>query len=173
MRDIYLTSHFKLSEFTESPTAQTYGIDNSPSPEIVKNLRCLCEGTLEPLREKLGLPVIITSGYRCKALNERIIHNSRKSQHMKGQASDFYVGWNGPENKRPSRRELLIKAFRQIITDENIDYDQCIIYPSFIHVSHVSHVNREQNRRKLIRGFGNGKYQALTREQALSLTSIF
>ena len=66
-----------------------------------------------------------------------------------------------------SRRELLIKAFRQIITDDSIDFDQCIIYPSFIHVSYVR--SGHKNRSKLIRGFGNGKYAALTRAQALAL----
>ena len=156
MQDIVLTPHFYLKEFIESSKARQYGIDNSPSPEIVNNLRCLCEGTLEPLREALGLPIVITSGYRCKALNERIVHHSRKSQHVAGQAADFYVG--------EGSRELLIKAFRQIILDDGIDFDQLILYPSFIHVSYVS---RELNRRKMTKAFGNGTYCALSRAEAL------
>lgn len=86
-----LTPHFKLREFTESATAMKHGIDNRPTPEVVENLRRLCTHTLEPLREKLGLPIIITSGYRTKELNEIIVHASRKSQHMSGQAADFWV----------------------------------------------------------------------------------
>ena len=69
--NILFTPHFALLEFTESATARKYGIDNTPTPEIVENIRSLCVNTLEPLREELGQPVIITSGYRCKALNER------------------------------------------------------------------------------------------------------
>ena len=67
-----------------------------------------------------------------------------------------------------SRRELLIKAFRQIILDEKIDYDQLIIYPSFIHVSYVS---RERNRHGILKAQGNGKlgYGRLTLANALRI----
>ena len=188
--NIELTPHFKLREFTESATAEKHGIDNTPPPEVKENLRRLCVHTLEPLREAMGLPVIITSGYRCKALNERITHHSIRSQHMEGCAADFYVGQpqgsgfrfqvSGTDDKHlehetgespmkletSSRRELLIKAFRQIILDEKIDYDQLIIYPSFIHVSYIS---RERNRRRLTKANGNGHYCALTRTEALAL----
>jgi uncharacterized protein YcbK (DUF882 family) len=45
---------------------------------------------LEPLRITLQKPVIITSGYRSKKLNEAI-GGSSTSQHMKGQAADLIV----------------------------------------------------------------------------------
>ena len=111
----------------------------------------------------------VTSGYRCKALNHLLVNHSVKSQHMNGQAADFYVGWNGSNNDEdaPSRRELLIKAFRQIITDDAIAFDQLIIYPSFIHVSYVR--SGRKNRSKLTKAFANGSYAALTRAQALTL----
>lgn len=88
MSNILLTPHFALLEFTESTTASKHGINNSPTPEVQENLRRLCEQTLEPLREALGLPVVITSGYRCKELNDLISHHAHKSQHLKGQAAD-------------------------------------------------------------------------------------
>jgi hypothetical protein len=89
--DIFLSPHFKLSEFVVSETASRHGIDNTPPEEAVENLRRLCQGTLEPLREALQLPVVITSGYRTKALNDRLAHSSERSQHMQGCAADFYV----------------------------------------------------------------------------------
>lgn len=159
MQDIILSPHFALSEFTESATARKYGIANEPPAEAVENLRSLSIHTLEPLREALGLPIVITSGYRCKALNERIAHHSQRSQHMQGQAADLVVQGGSP-------RELLVEAFRTIITDPKINFDQVIIYPSFIHVSFV---NNGKNRRKITRGFGNGKYCALSRAEAPSL----
>ena len=159
MNDIQFTPHFKLSEFVRSATATKQGIENNPSPEAVENLRLLSVHTLEPLRKALGLPIVITSGYRCRALNNRVGHRSDRSQHVKGQAADFVVQGASP-------RELLIEAFRTIITDPKVDYDQLIIYPSFIHVSYIS---RECNRHKLTKGFGNGKYCALSREEALAL----
>ena len=170
MKDnILLTPHFALREFTESATAMKQGIANVPSPEAVENLRRLCIHTLEPLRERLGLPIVITSGYRTKALNDIIVHASRKSQHLSGQAADFYVKeiaghpLTGPIT---AHRELLIRAFHLIITNETIDYDQLIIYPSFIHVSFVS---KETNRHNIMTAQDNGKYCAITRADALSL----
>jgi hypothetical protein len=170
-----LTPHFKLREFTESATAMKHGIDNRPTPEVVENLRRLCQHTLEPLREKLGLPIVITSGFRTKELNDIIVHASRKSQHMSGQAADFYVVQGskfkvqGDEDSKlnvQGSRKLLIQAFRLIITEPEIDFDQLIIYPTFIHVSYVS---RERNRHQITKANGNGTYCALSRADALSL----
>ena len=195
MQDIQLSPHFKLNEFTKSRTARQHGIDNTPPPEAVENLRALCIHTLEPLREALGLPIIITSGYRNKALNERITHHSATSQHMSGCAADFYVG-QGPasgfrcqvssfnskvsgnhlehetgespmKHETSSRRERLIKAFKTIILDERIEFDQLIIYPDFIHVSYVR--EGRKNRHKLTKADGRGDYRALTLEEALAL----
>lgn len=171
--NILLSPHFKLREFTESTTAQKHGIANVPGDEAVENLKRLCEHTLEPLREALQLPVVITSGFRTKALNSLLAHASDKSQHMAGQAADFYVGQDPVSSSKvqvPSRRELLIKAFRQIILDEGIDYDQLILYPSFIHVSYVS---KEKNRHGILKAHGNGKlgYGRLTLANALKINS--
>ena len=149
--NISFSPHFCLDEFTKSSTAIKHGIQNNPPQEAVENLRRLCANTLEPLREALGLPVVITSGFRTKTLNSMLAHSSERSQHMLGQAADFYVA---PGQSGLSRRELLIKAFHLIILDESIDYDQLILYPSFIHVSYVS---REHNRRTILLGMRNGK----------------
>ena len=189
--DIFLSPHFKLSEFVVSETASRHGIDNTPPEEAVENLRRLCQGTLEPLREALQLPVVITSGFRTKALNDRLAHSSERSQHMQGCAADFYVScaaeprFNAAEprfkvqrafgpvqgsltkvratqgsmtkvqgSKVQGRREVLIKAFRLIITSHEIDYDQLILYPNFIHVSYVS---KERNRHNILKARSNGK----------------
>lgn len=165
----FLTSHFALKEFTECSTALKYGIVNEPPPEAINNLRTLCEQTLEPLREALRLPVVITSGYRCKKLNDRISHHAHHSQHLQGQAADFYVspaGVSDSKSQASIRRELLIEAFRQIILDDNIDYDQLILYPTFIHVSYVS---AEANRHYIMVADGNGRYRRLSRDVALTI----
>lgn len=167
-----LSEHFSLSEFTKSSTAMKHGIKNTPPQEAVDNLKALCQSCLEPLREALGLPVVITSGYRTKALNSMLAHSSERSQHMLGQAADFYVGQSPVSGSRfqvsddlnhetgdspmklETPRQRLIRAFRLIILDESIDYDQLILYPSFIHVSYVS---RDRNRRTILLGMRNGK----------------
>ena len=86
-----LTEHFNLSEFVRSDTASRLGIDNSINdPEIITNIRNLCERVLEPLRAYAGCPIIINSGYRCPQLNAAV-GGSRRSQHMKGEACDIRV----------------------------------------------------------------------------------
>lgn len=184
MQNKFLTPHFSQMEFTESPTAKKHSIDNTPTPSVVNNLRSLCVNTMEPLREELQLPVIITSGFRCKALNDIVSHRCHRSQHLQGQAADFYVG-EGPVSgskiqdssdlkhetgesslKPETPRQRLIRAFHLIITSDKIDYDQVILYPTFIHVSYVS---RDKNRRQITKANGHGHYCNLTRAQALSL----
>ena len=174
MQNILLSPHFELREFVVSQKARDHGLDNTPPVEAIENLRALCIHTLEPLRNALGLPIVVTSGYRTKALNRLLVYHSNKSQHMNGEAADFYVAEPKDLNlepgtlnpAKPTRRELLIKAFRLIITSEIIDYDQLILYPTFIHVSYVS---RAKNRHKLTKANGHGTYCALTRAQALVL----
>ena len=95
LNNIQLSPHFSLLELTESATARQRDIANIPPPEAVENLKRLCKGTLEPLRKALGLPVIITSGYRCKELNNIVNRSSKTSQHMQGCAADFYVSSAG------------------------------------------------------------------------------
>ena len=192
LNNIQLSPHFSLLELTESATARQRDIANIPPPEAVENLKRLCKGTLEPLRKALGLPVIITSGYRCKELNNIVNRSSKTSQHMLGQAADFYISSEGSrfsdlkvqsdlkvddkvqcgkaavqDSKVLGRRELLIMGFRLIILNEDIDYDQLILYPTFIHVSYVS---RSKNRRKIIKANGHGTYCTVTREAALCLS---
>lgn len=177
--NIYLSPHFSLKEMTDSQTAVRYGIANVPSEQEIENLRRLCQGTLEPLREALQLPVVINSGFRTKALNDKLAHPSERSQHMQGCAADFYVGQSPVSGSRfqvsggaskalddlnhetgdspvklETPRQRLIRAFREILTNPKIDYDQLILYPSFIHVSYVS---RERNRRTILLGMRNGK----------------
>ena len=104
LNNIQLSPHFSLLELTESATARQRDIANIPPPEAVENLKRLCKGTLEPLRKALGLPVIITSGYRCKELNNIVNRSSKTSQHMQGCAADFYVSSAG--SMRQSRGSL-------------------------------------------------------------------
>ena len=85
-----LTDNFTINEMTYSVTALANKIDNRPSVEVIANLKGLCENVLQPLRNHLGCSVIITSGYRCPALNRKV-GGKPNSQHLKGQAADLVV----------------------------------------------------------------------------------
>jgi zinc D-Ala-D-Ala carboxypeptidase len=83
-----LTKHFSLEELTLSETAARKGIDNTPGPTELRNLKRLAQ-TLEKLRSALGnKPIVVTSGYRSPALNAAI-GGSKNSRHMLGLAVDF------------------------------------------------------------------------------------
>lgn len=88
-----LTAHFKLSEFIKSATATARHIDNTPSEEIVKNLKFLCEQILEPLRQHFNTPIIIGSGYRCPKLNAAV-GGVKTSYHQYGYAADLHLPSN-------------------------------------------------------------------------------
>ena len=83
-----LSDNFSLFEMTYSVTAKANGFNNTPSNAVIKNLQALCKNVLQPLRNHLGVPIIITSGYRCAALNKKI-GGAANSQHCLGQAADF------------------------------------------------------------------------------------
>ena len=91
-----LTQHFSLAEFVHSATAQKLGIDNSLNTSdkadqtIVRNLKALSENILEPLREYTCQPIVISSGYRCPALN-KAVGGSKTSQHLTGEACDIHI----------------------------------------------------------------------------------
>lgn len=83
-----LTEHFTLEELTYSYTAKKYNINNTPSKMQISELTRLCKDILEPIRQKTGKPLIISSGFRCKALNERI-GGAKNSDHMYACAADI------------------------------------------------------------------------------------
>lgn len=85
-----LSDNFNLSEFIKSQTALRNGIDNTPSEEVIENLRALCENVLQPLRDYFLMPVNISSGYRSVALNHKL-GSSTSSQHILGQAADIEI----------------------------------------------------------------------------------
>lgn len=110
MKEIRFSKHFVLSEFTKSVTAERYYIKNNPRQEVIENLQCLVSLILEPAREQMGEPIVISSGYRCKKLNE-LVGGARNSQHMKGEAADISLPSAAYANK-------LIEILRQ---NPNVD----------------------------------------------------
>lgn len=143
-----LSQHFTLEEMTFSPTAIKKGIDNTPNEQCIKNLAALCENILEPLRAHMGIPIKISSGYRCEVLNS-LIGGAKSSQHKYGQAVDVDLKDKCPE------------AFHWI--RENLDYDQIIWefgnehQPDWVHVSFSTKSNRK-NALRAIKSNGKTKY---------------
>ena len=90
-----LSKNFTYEEFIRSSTAERMGIDNRPKTKeeekkVIENLRNLCLEVLQPLRDYVGAPVHINSGYRCKALN-LAVGGVKNSQHSRGEAADIRI----------------------------------------------------------------------------------
>jgi zinc D-Ala-D-Ala carboxypeptidase len=138
-----VTENFTLKEFTASQTAVRLNVEEqfSPSNAIVDNLKKLSTHILEPLREILGKPITITSGYRSKRLN-KLIGGAVTSQHMEGKAVDIRVAGFTTE-----------ELFQEILKTD-LPFDQLIQeFDSWIHVS----FDDKKNRREALRAVKKGR----------------
>jgi len=137
-----LSEHLTLAEVTKSQTATRLGIDNTPTIDHMESLRAVAKKVFEPIRNRFGVPIAVTSGYRSKGLNEAI-RGSRSSQHCKGQALDIDADVYG----RVTNAEI----FHYI--KDHIDFDQLIWEfgddknPDWVHVSYVE---RNANRGEIL-----------------------
>lgn len=127
--------NFKLSELIRSDTAIKHNINNMPDINSLDNMLNLIYYCLQPIREKLNKPMIITSGYRNQRVNE-LVGGVAASQHTKGQAVDFQI-----KGMTPREIVSLIKA-------SNLEFDQLINeYDKWVHVS----FNKGKNRRQVLK----------------------
>ena len=117
--------YFTISEMLKSNTAIKQRLWNGAPKEAEENLRALVDEVLDPLREAYGRPIRVNSGYRCPKLN-RLVGGSPNSQHMRGEAADIQPV-SGNESDLDELARILIA---------NGKFDQLILYPTFIHVSH-------------------------------------
>ena len=85
-----------------------------------ENVKALVSEVLDPVRERLGMPIVVNSGYRCEKHNKDV-GGVRNSQHLRGEAADVTCA------DLPRLKALII---------ENGKFDQLITYPTFLHVSY-------------------------------------
>lgn len=85
-----ISKNFTLDELLYSATAKQKGIINAPGIDEVCALCALVHNVLQPLRDAMGEPIKIGSGYRCTKLN-KAVGGVANSQHTKGQAADLCI----------------------------------------------------------------------------------
>lgn len=85
-----LTENFSLHEMTKSETALRHGLENTPGPEEIENLRTLCEQVLQPLRNAYQRGIKVNSGFRHPDVNAAV-GGSKTSDHCRGQAADIEI----------------------------------------------------------------------------------
>ena len=145
-----ITNNLTLTELLNSEKAKKLNINNSPSNEHLINLIEISKNIFQPLRDGIGKPIRISSGYRSEKLN-KAVGGSNTSQHSKGQALDL-VSTQGYTNK----------DIFDFIKD-NLEFDQMIWEfgtdknPQWVHVSYVKGKNRKQIL-KAVKVLGKTKY---------------
>ena len=127
-----LSPHFSLEEFTHSQAAARLCLDNSLPTDLRENAVKTCLG-LEQVRVILNAnAILISSGYRSKALNDAV-GSKDTSQHRTAQAVDFTC----PTFSNPRR-------IVQVLRDSDLVFDQLICeYGSWVHISFNDKPRRE------------------------------
>jgi hypothetical protein len=151
-----ISNNISYAEAIHSNTAKRKGIDNTPNPTQVENMRITAEKIFQPLREWVGGPIKINSFFRSPELNEAI-GGSKTSQHCKGQAIDIDDVYGYKTNA---------EMYRWI--KENLNFDQMIwefgtdMNPNWVHISYVS---EEDNRNRCLKAYkddiGKTKYKTI------------
>lgn len=85
-----LTQNFSLHEMIKSEAAVRHGLDNTPPPHMVENLRQLCIHVLQPIRDYYQRGIKVNSGYRSSAVNVAV-GGSKTSDHCYGYAADIEI----------------------------------------------------------------------------------
>ena len=153
--DLKLSDHFKLGEFLRSRTAEVHHIPNIPLKCHITALQNLCMRCLEPLRQALGLPIFVSSGYRCPQVNT-LAGGAPTSQHLKGEAADITI----PKVHRPFAHGTDEQIARLIFSyaQQYADYDQLILEHQgqkwWVHIS--CRIDYRYNRHKKLK-IENGK----------------
>lgn len=129
--------YFTLKELTHSDTASQLGLDNTPGVTESDNLIYLVEKLLDPIRERYGAPIIVTSGYRSPAVNEAV-GGVAASQHLRGEAADISAG-----------AVTLNKQLFELIRTSGLEFDQLIDEKNYQWV-HVSLTSRGTNRNQVL-----------------------
>ena len=132
-------SYFTIAELCASDTAKKYNIDNTPNSIVISHLQQLIN-FLNPLREAWGSAIKVTSGYRCKRLND-MIGGSKTSSHMIGYGVDLV-----PANGK-------MDVFKKFVVDymKIHIFDQCIIEKSGkTEWIHIGLYNDKGQQRKMI-----------------------
>lgn len=122
---MYITPHFRVEELA-------CPLNGAPPEELYENLERLCM-QLEVLREHLGAPITVISGYRSPEFNTKI-GGARRSQHMQATASDIKV--KGVEPRAVHR------AILRLIKEGRMEQGGLGLYETFVHYDVRGHKAR-------------------------------
>ena len=192
IQDRKLSNNYQLYEFLKSNEAERskdlVEKQFSPSQEVVNCIQYQVTHLWQPVREELGVPIHITSGYRCPEVNS-LVGSKPTSQHLLGEAGDGHldVSFLTTSPKKKEIEDSILKITgKSIRKDVNVDFylfcylclnldrldiDQVIHEfgrgkgnPAWVHGSSSS----RQNRRQILM-ISNEGTKVLSVKEALSL----
>lgn len=140
MTDEKLSANFHLSELLASQEAARRGITNVPGIADLANIRTFLGPGMQSVRDLLKVPISISSGFRCAALN-RAVGGSPTSQHMVGLAADFIA----PDFGSP------LQIARAIVASK-LSFDQLIMEGTWCHISFTATPRRQVLTAKFVNG---------------------
>lgn len=159
--ETYPMQYFTYNELTASETARKYGIDNTPTEEIKRNMNELVYALLDPIRKQWGSGVMVTSGYRCPKVNS-LVGGSSTSAHKYGYAADL-VPVNGK-----------LKEFKRFVymwlINNDITFDQMIDEGSWLHIGLKSKFGKQ--RKQFLRYYMDSKTGKHTYEKIRFISQI-
>jgi hypothetical protein len=130
MNDERLTPDFHLSEFLHSDTAIRKGLDNTPTAEVLGAIRNFLAPGMQQVRDLIGAPINISSGYRSPMVNAAV-GGARNSQHTQGLAADFTAPFFGTP----------LQIARALVASK-IEFDQIIQEGTWVHISFSANPRR-------------------------------
>ena len=126
--------NFSMSELLHSDIAEKHNILNIPDKKALDNMLLLIINCLQPLRNYIGKPINISSGYRSVRLNSHpLINGASNSEHLTGCAADFTI--KGMTPKQIVEKVIASGVpFRQLINEHNL----------WVHISYKKGDNKKQ-----------------------------
>ena len=128
--------YFSIKELSYSRIAAEKGINNTPSGDVKRSLELLIDKCLDPIREKYGKPITVSSGYRNYLVNQ-LVGGKATSQHLKGEAADI-VGSSDKETRRIFEIAKELGNYDQLLFERNKKGSV------WVHISYKAEGNRHQ-----------------------------
>ena len=123
--------NFKPEDFVRSETAKQKGIDNTPNQNQLIAGMVLAD-KMQELRNKINLPIIISSGFRSAELN-KAIGGAPSSWHMQFLACDFNIKGLDPY-------EAVLK-----IKESLVSVDKCFVERNCVHIQICMDESKNRN----------------------------
>jgi len=148
-----LSKNLSLAEVVRSESAKRNGVDNTPTPEHLENLKKLANNIFQPIRDHFKKPIIISSGYRSEKLNRLVPGTSITSQHSQGEALDIDMDGTKITNKQVFDFIKNNLNFDQLIWEFGTDDN-----PAWVHVSYESTGKQRKQVLKAVKKNNTTKY---------------